>query len=75
MNTRARPLTSHEVIVDFIENTTTTKGLKVQCQIDTSEYRAGISVSDDERRNVQIERDKVHPDWNYRVRPRTTESS
>jgi hypothetical protein len=75
MNTRARPLTSHEVIVDLIENTTTTKGLKVQCQIGAGEYPAGISVSDDELRNVQIERDKFHPDWNDHVRPRTTESS
>ena len=69
MNTRGRPLTSHEVIVNLIANTTTTKGLKVRCQLDTAQYPAGITVSDDELKDVQIERDEFHPEWNYRVRP------
>ena len=62
-------LTSREVIVNLIANTTTTKGLKVQCQLDPAEYPAGIAVSDDELKEVQIERDQFHPDWNYDVHP------
>ena len=74
MNTRGRPLTSHEVIVNLIANTTTQKGLKVRCQLDTAEYPSGVRVSDDQLSDVQIERDEFHPEWNYRVRPRTSES-
>ena len=74
MNTRGRPLTSHEVIVNLIANTTTQKGLKVRCQLDTAEYPSGVRVSDDQLSDVQIERDEFHPEWIYHVRPRTSES-
>ena len=75
MNTRGRPLTSHEVIVNLIANTTTTKGLKVRAQLDTSEYPTGVAVSDDELKEVQVERDEFHPEWNYRLSPRASASS
>ena len=58
----------------MIANTTTTKGLKVQCQLDTAEYPVGIAVSKDELQAVQIERDEFHPEWNYHVRPRASAS-
>ena len=75
MNTHGRPLTSRDVIVNLIANTTTQKGLKVGCQLDTAEYPTGVRVSDDQRNGVQIERDELHPEWNYRVRPRVSASS
>lgn len=71
MNARGRPLTSHEVIVNLIANTTTSTGLKVHCRLDTSKYPTGVVVPDDELQQVQIERNKFHPEWNYRVRPRS----
>jgi hypothetical protein len=70
MNTRGRPLTSHEVIVNLIANTTTATGLKVHCRLDTAEYPTGVVVSDEQLKQVQIERNQFHPEWNYRVRPR-----
>ena len=75
MNTRWRPLASHEVIVNLIADTTTTKGLKVRAQLDTSEYPTGVAVSDDDLKEVQVKRDEFHPEWNYRVRPRAPASS
>lgn len=69
MNTRGRPLTSHEVIVNLIAHTTTATGLKVRCQLDRGEYPTGIPVSDDDLKRVQIERDAFHGEWNYRIRP------
>jgi transposase len=70
MNTRGRPLISHEVVVNLIANTTTSTGLKVRCQLDTAKYPAGVVVSDEELKQVQIERSEFHPEWNYRVHPR-----
>ena len=45
-NWRGKPLVSHEVIVNLIANTTTSKGLKVQSELDPGAYPAGIKVSD-----------------------------
>ena len=69
INTRGRPLTSYEVIVNVIAHTTTAAGLKVHCQLDQTPYPTGIAVSDEGLKRVQIEPDPFHPEWNYRVRP------
>jgi hypothetical protein len=71
INTRGRPLTSYEVIVNVIAHTTTASGLKVHCQLDQTPYPTGIEVSDEEMRRVQIEPNPFHPEWNYRIRPHT----
>jgi len=67
-NWRGRPLTDHEVIVNLIANTTTTSGLKVRCQLDESEYPTGVEVSNAELRQVRVERDTFHGEWNYVIR-------
>lgn len=68
-NWRGRPLESHEVIVNLIANTTTTAGLKVQCQLDTNLYPTGVKVSDTDLAAVQLERLDFHGDWNYSISP------
>jgi len=73
-NWRSRPLVSHEVVVNLIANTTTTAGLRVQCQLDTTSYPTGIHVSDAELAEVQIERSAFHGEWNYVIRPRQLKS-
>jgi hypothetical protein len=45
-NWRAKPLISHEVIVNLIANTTTKKGLKVSCDL-YNKYPKGIKISDE----------------------------
>lgn len=45
-NRRARPLISHDVIVNLIATTTTQTGLQVCSELDTNRYPAGRSVSD-----------------------------
>ena len=69
-NWRGRPLISHEVVVNLIANTTTTKGLKVQCQLDTNAYPTGVQVSDADLAAVQLERSDFHGDWNYVIHSR-----
>ena len=46
MNWRGRPLTSHEVIVKTIAATTTSTGLTVHAELDTSNYPTGIKITD-----------------------------
>ena len=68
-NWRGRPLESHEVIVNLIANTTTSAGLKVQCQLDTNDYPTGVQVPEADLDQVQLERSTFHGDWNYLIRP------
>ena len=68
-NWRGRPLTSYEVVVNLIASTTTSKGLKVKCELDTNKYETGLKVSDDEFKKIHIIRDEFHGDWNYTIVP------
>jgi hypothetical protein len=69
-NWRGRPLTSYEVIVNLISNTTTEKGLIVKAALDETVYETGIKVSDEELAKVLLTRASFHGEWNYTIRPR-----
>jgi len=69
-NWRGRPLTSYEVIVNLIANTTTETGLIVKAALDTNEYETGIEVSDEQLARVRLTSAKFHGEWNYTIRPR-----
>jgi len=69
-NWRGRPLSSHEVAVSLIANTTTAAGLQVEAALDEGEYPKGRKVPDPDFDAIRITRDKFHGDWNYTIRPR-----
>ena len=64
-NWRGRPLVSVEVVINLIAATTTRKGLKVHCQLDTNRYETGIKVSEEEMNALKIVKDSFHENWNY----------
>jgi hypothetical protein len=68
-NWRGRPLISHEVIVNLIANTATSKGLKIKAELDTRSYPTGIKVADKELAAVRLKPASFHGDWNYCVLP------
>ena len=70
-NWRGRPLISHEVIIQLIANTTTSKGLKVKAALDRRNYPKGVKVAKDELDALQLRPAKFHGDWNYTVSPRS----
>jgi hypothetical protein len=63
------PLISHEVIIRLIAGTTTKKGLKVHAEMDDSKYPAGVKISDDVFKTINITRNPFHGYWNYRIDP------
>jgi hypothetical protein len=69
-NWRGRPLTSYEVIVNLISNTTTKTGLIVRAALDTGAYETGIEISDEQLARVHLTRAKFHGEWNYKIRPK-----
>lgn len=77
INWRARPLTSHEVIVNTIGATTTASGAPVQATLDTTEYPAGIKIPDHQMRELEssgtLTRHDWHGEWNYTLNPTHTE--
>lgn len=68
-NWRAKPLTSIEVIVNLISNTTTDKGLKVKAKKDSEIYQKSIKISDEELEKVNLFRNEFRGDWNYKILP------
>ncbi|MBV8228908.1 MAG: hypothetical protein JO329_02880 [Planctomycetaceae bacterium] len=63
-------MTSYEVIVDLIADTTTETGLTVQAAPDTGEYETGIEVSDEQLASVRLTPAKFHGEGNSTIRPR-----
>lgn len=69
-NWRGRPLTSRQVIVNLISETTTTEGLEIRAMLDENAYPIGIEVSVEEFNAIALHRARFHGDWNYEIKPR-----
>jgi transposase len=72
LNWRGRPLTSHQVIVELISNTTTATGLTVHCILDTGAYPTGVRYTKKDVDALPITYHDFHGTWNYTVRPADT---
>ena len=73
-NWRGRPLTDRMTVVELIGATTTRTGLKVECALDERTYEKGVKVSNAEMAALDIVGDPFHPQWNYTIKPRPTET-
>lgn len=69
MNWRGKPLVSLSAIVSLIGSTTTDTGLRVRSEIDKRSYPKGVTVSDEQMKQVKLKRHEFHGDWNYTIRP------
>lgn len=68
-NWRAKPLTSIEVVINLITNTTTRKGLKVKAKKDPTVYAKGIKITDAEMKEVKLMKNEFRGEWNYVITP------
>ena len=71
-NWRGEPLSDYETVVKLIAKTTTAKGLTVTCRLDRRKYRTGRRVTAEEMKQVNVQRQRFHGEWNYVIRPRQT---
>jgi hypothetical protein len=67
-NWRGKPLYDLVTIVNLISNTTTSKGLVVKSEVDTTIYKKGIEVCDCELATVKLKPHDFHGEWNYTVK-------
>lgn len=68
-NWRGKPLTTRQVVVNLIGNTTTKTGLKIQAQLDENIYQKGKKISDAQLAKVNLVKDEFHGNWNYIIKP------
>ena len=71
-NWRGKPLETIETVVNLIANTTTAKGLKINCDTDETEYEKGIKVSEEDMEALNLIKNEWHGDWNYIILPNKT---
>jgi hypothetical protein len=71
LNWKGEPLVSYETVVNLIGSIRTTKGLRVKAKLDKKQYGTGKKISDDEMDQLNIKYDKINPQWNYNIYPRT----
>jgi hypothetical protein len=69
-NWAGRPLDSYLTIENYIKTTTTATGLKVKAYIDAKNYEKGIKISDQQIRQLNVEKHETLPKWNYTIYPR-----
>jgi Rhodopirellula transposase DDE domain len=69
MNWRGRPLTSHEVVVQTIAATRTSRGLRVGAVLDPGDYPTGVAVSKERFAALPLQRHATHGAWNYTLHP------
>jgi len=69
-NWRGEPLRDYETVVKLIANTTTAKGLTVTCRLDRRKYPTGRKVTGAEMKQLHLQRNPFHGEWNYVIKPR-----
>lgn len=64
------PLTSFERLLEGIRRTTTDTGLRVHAQLVTDVYHKGIKITDSQMAQLNLQRHRLCPQWNYTIYPR-----
>lgn len=65
---QGKPLIDVKTAVDLIGSTTTSKGLKVICQTDSTEYPLAQTVTDEQFNSIRIKKIAPFENWNYIVK-------
>lgn len=66
-NWEGNPLRSYDAMLGLIAGTTTTAGLFVQAILNEKEYQKGIKITDDQMKEININKHSILPDWNYTI--------
>lgn len=65
------PLRSFDVMLKYLEETSTETGLSVQAHLVTQTYETGVKVPDSEMKDLAIDYHSVCPQWGYTISPRS----
>jgi Rhodopirellula transposase DDE domain len=70
INWRGRPLRTYETVINLIGNTTNRGGLVVRVRLDRRRYPTGKKIAKKELRELKVEREEFHGEWNDVIRSR-----
>jgi hypothetical protein len=68
-NWQGIPLKSYEVVLGFINGTTTRTGLSVSAELDTGIYELRKRPTDEQMASIHLKPHDFHPEWNYSIYP------
>lgn len=68
-NWQGIPLQTYDIILGFIEGTTTKTGLTVTAELDTRKYELHKKPTKEQMATINIKPHKFHPEWNYSIYP------
>ncbi len=69
-NWAGRPLDSYETIMNYLQTTITSTGLKVTAYLNRTEYPTGLKISDGEFAKLNLSRHSTQPKRNYTLSPK-----
>lgn len=75
LNWAGQPLSSYDLALSYIRSTTTEQGLQVDAILLDKTYQRGIKISDNQMHTLCLTKHEICPQWNYTIRPRTTEAT
>jgi hypothetical protein len=64
-----QPLDSYPTILRLISQTTTQPGLRVSATVMRKHYETGQKISDQQMRDLRIQKHATLPEWNYTIHP------
>jgi len=64
-----QPLDSYPTILRLISRTTTQTGLRVSATLITKHYETGQKISDQQMRDIRLQKHATLPEWNYTIHP------
>jgi hypothetical protein len=70
-NWAGQPLVNYETVLKFIRTTKTEKGLRCRARLDPREYETGLKVTADDKAQINLQRHRTLPKYNYTIQPRT----
>ena len=71
-NWAGQPLINYETVLKFIRTTRTETGLRCRARLDTAEYATGLKVTKEQKAQINLQRHRTLPKYNYTIRPRTS---
>lgn len=69
-NWAGKPLRTFQTMLNYMQNTTTTTGLSVKAFLVERIFEKGLKYNRRDHKNLDLQRFRSCPTWNYRIRPR-----
>lgn len=75
LNWAGQPLRSLSTMLNYLRGTKTETGLEVKATLTQTQYEVGLKVKDQEMKQLNFERRRICPQWNYLFKPRRLSSA